>query len=877
MKARKTNLLLLLLLVSFISKAQNYPTKSYQTKEKGSDNLTIDGKLDELSWQTANWQDDFIQHEPFEGKAPGQKTEFAILYDDNFIYVGFKAYDTAPDSIVQRMTQRDNMDGDLVGIQFDSYHDKRTAFTFIVSAAGIKTEYIVSNDGDNEDYTWDPIWWVKTSIDKHGWYAEMRIPLSQLRFDDNNDMLWGLQVGRYLFRKDEWSFYQPIAKKQSGWVSHFADLKGLQDIKSKKTMSFTPYVVARTDRFEKEVENPFRSSGKRNKLDAGLDGKLGITKNLTLDFTINPDFGQVEADPSEVNLSTYETFFAEKRPFFIEGKNILSFPLMFGDGSLANENLFYSRRIGRRPHYSPDINDDEYIKSPEFTKILGAAKMTGKTKNGWSVGVLESLTGNEYAKISNGHTREVKVEPLTNYAIGRIQKDINDGNTTIGGMFTAVNRQLNTEDLNFLHKAAYTGGIDFVHKWDNKNWEIDFSSYFSHVEGSTEAIKNTQESWIHGFQRPDASHLTLDTTRTSLTGQGGKIVFGKYGGKLKFLNAIAWKSPGLELNDVGYLREADNIFQVLWVGYRIYEPFSIFRYLNFNFNQWTSWDFGGELLDPGGNINLNTQFKNFWYMSGGFNIDGKSLSTTALRGGSALKVPGSKNIWFNLSTNDQKKFTVGYSMSTFRSNEKKSHHEENFGFDFGYRPSKSLKITISPGYSEANKELQYVTQEETDTGTDYIFARIKQNTLNASIRINYNITPDLSIQYWGQPFIATGKYNEFKRVTDSRANKYRDRFKLFDTDELSYDATNETYQVLNNSGDQLYTFDQPDFNVKNFLSNMVVRWEYSPGSTLYLVWSQTRNTSVADGSFDFNRDIQRLFDEKPYNVFLIKLSYRIGR
>ena len=857
--------------------AQQQPKKEYYPGECSKNEILIDGKLDEPAWQKATWQDDFTQYEPSEGKNPSQKTEFAILLDENSIYVGFKCWDSSPDSIVQRLTRRDELDGDYVAVQFDSYFDKRTAFAFMANAAGIKYDFMISNDGENEDNTWDPIWVVKTSKDDKGWYTEIKIPLTQLRFEGNLEQTWGLQISRMLFRKKEVSLWQASSKKTSGWVSQYGELKGLKNLKARKVADLTPYIVARTDRFEKEAGNPFTQSGKNNQLNVGLDGKLGLTNNLTLDFTINPDFGQVEADPSQVNLTSFETFFEEKRPFFIEGKNILSFPLMFGDGDLASENLFYSRRIGRRPHYSPDLADNEYMKSPEFTSILGAAKITGKTKTGWSLGFLESLTSDEYARVSNGTERKVMIEPFSNYSIGRVQKDFNKGNTFFGAIFTSVNRNLAEDQLNDLHKDAFTGGFDFTHKWHNKDWQLDLSTYFSRVEGRAEAITNTQKSWIHGFQRPDASYLKLDTTRTSLVGQGGKIVLGKYGGKLKFMAATAWKSPGLELNDVGYMRQADNIMEVIWVGYRIYEPFSVFRYLNLNFNQWTEWNFGGELTGPGGNINVHTQLKNYWNLHLGGNINGNGLSTTELRGGPALKTIGSKNLWFAFGSNDQKKFTGEAQFMIYGANEKNAKQIFDGGVSFAYRPSKSLKITLSPNYNWNNDELQYVTQQDYSKTTDYIFARIHQKTLSASLRINYIITPNLSIQYWGQPFIATGKYSEFKRITNSRANNYTDRFTLLSSNELSYNAADEVYRVSDTGGNELYTFDQPDFNVKEFLSNMVVRWEYLPGSTLYLVWSQHRDQSVSNGEFNFRSDFKTLFDDQPYNVFLVKLSFRLGR
>ena len=857
--------------------AQNQPKREYYPGECTKNELSIDGKLDEPAWTKATWQDDFTQYEPSEGKNPGQKTDFAIMLDEHNIYVGFKCWDNHPDSIVQRLTRRDEMDGDFVAVQFDSYFDKRTAFSFMANAAGIKNDFIISNDGENEDNTWDPIWVVKTSRDDKGWYAEMKIPLTQLRFEGNTEQTWGLQVGRSLFRKQEVSLWQASSKKTSGWVSQYGELKGLKNLKSRKVADIMPYAVARTDHYEKEPGNPFKESGKKNQLEVGLDGKLGLTNNLTLDFTINPDFGQVEADPSQVNLSSFETFFQEKRPFFIEGKNILSFPLMFGDGDLASENLFYSRRIGRRPHYDPELKDGEYINAPEFTSILGAAKITGKTKTGWSLGLLESLTADEFADISNDHQRREMIEPFTNYTIGRVQKDFNKGNTLLGGIFTSVNRNLGEEQLNYLHKSAFTGGFDFVHKWHNKDWEFDFSTYFSRVEGSAEAITNTQKSWIHGFQRPDASYLKLDTTRTSLSGQGGKVVFSKNGGKLKFMAATAWKSPGLELNDVGYMRQADNILEVIWVGYRIYEPFSIFRNMNLNFNQWTEWNFGGELTGPGGNVNGHTQLKNFWNLNLGANWNGEGLSATELRGGPALKTSGSKNIWFAFGSNDQKRLTGEAQIMLLGGNEKNSKQMFDFGISLGYRPSKSLKITLSPNFNSNNDELQYVTQQDYLNKTDYIFARIHQKTLSASLRINYIITPNLSIQYWGQPFLASGKYTEFKRITDSRASNYTDRFSLLSNAELTYVNPDDQYRVSDQAGNQLYTFDQPDFNVKEFLSNMVVRWEYLPGSTIYLVWSQTRNQSVSDGNFNLHNDITTLFDDKPYNVFLLKMSFRLGK
>jgi len=850
--------------------------RNYTASTSENINISIDGIFDEPEWQNANWENNFIQYEPTEGDQPAKQTEFAILYDHNNIYVAIRSFDD-PDSISMRMTRRDEIDGDLVGIFLDSYFDKRTHFAFIVSAAGVRSDNIGSSDGENEDNTWDPIWYTKTTVTKKGWNAEMRIPLTQLRFEESEEQLWGLQIFRYIFRKDELSAWQPMKREVSGFTSQFGTMDGIKNIQPKNTLSVTPYVVAKTERFEKDPDNPFKSSGKSSDFDAGLDAKIGLTNYLTLDLTVNPDFGQVEADPSQVNLTTYETFFEEKRPFFIEGKNILSYGLSFGDGDQSTNNLFYSRRIGRRPHYSPDLADGEYSDSPQFSRILGAAKVTGKTKTGWSVGVLESITAKENAEIEGiQNSRKQTVEPFTNYFVGRVQKDFNEGNTYFGGIITAVNRNINDEHLEFLHKNAYSGGIDFVHKWNDKNWLFDAGIYFSRVEGTEEAILNTQTAYSRTFQRPDADYVTLDSMRTSLSGSGGKFTIGKVGGRLKFAAIFNWKSPELEINDVGYSPSVDDMLQAVWAGYRWYEPFSIFRNVSINLNEWTEYDFGGNLLDLGGNFNGYAQFKNYWQTSLSYNMSGTQLSNSALRGGPALKTPGYKRFYMWLGSNSQKKFTYEFASSQYYSNDKEYKRSKFYSVELGYRPIKSFRIELEPEFSNSQNLLQYVTQTDYMDNTRYIFANIKQKTLNMSLRINYNITPDLTIQFWGQPFIATGDYSDFKYITDSKADKLSDRYYAFSEKELV--LNDDIYNIDENSdGIADYSFDKPDFNVKEFLSNLVVRWEYRPGSTLYLVWSQNRSGYVNDGCFNFNGDVNDLFDIKPHNIFLLKFSYRIGR
>ncbi len=873
-----TSVILLLLTYNYVF-AQEIEIKNYSANKVNDLNITIDGNINETEWQTANWENQFIQHEPYEGKAPHQQTEFAILYDENNIYVAIKALDKSPDSISMRLSRRDEPDGDMAGVMFDTYFDKRTGFCFFVSAAGVKLDFISSSDGENEDATWDPIWWVKTTKTVEGWNAEMRIPLTQLRFEEGEEQLWGMQVLRFIFRKEEMSSWQPMKRETAGFISQFGTMDGIKNIKPKNTLDVTPYLVAKTERFEKEPENPFRSSGKINGFNAGLDAKIGLTNFLTLDLTINPDFGQVEADPSEVNLSTYETFFEEKRPFFIEGKSILEYTLGIGGGGMGTEGLFYSRRIGRRPNYYPSLESGEYADIPAFTSILGAAKITGKTSNGWSIGVLESVTAEENAEIKGiGDGRTQSVEPLTNFFVGRLQKDFNEGNTYIGGMVTSVNRSINDEHLEFLHKSAYTGGMDFTHKWDDRNWSTSAGFYVSQVNGTEEAITRTQTSYIRNFQRVDADYVTLDTTRTSLMGSGGKISIGKVGGKFNVGAFASWKTPGLEVNDVGFAQQVDRILQVVWAGYHIYEPFSIFRDVNINGHQFGAWDFGGNKTGIGGSIRTSAQFTNYWRGSFSFSLNGTQQSNSALRGGPALIEPGYKYVRFGFFSNQQKKITFELSGGQYFSNENGYRSIKDYELEIGYRPFKSLKVGIAPGINSYNNDLQYVTQSGYNNDTRYVMAHIDRTTVNMSLRINYNITPDLTIQYWGQPFVATGEYTEFKHITDSKADNLTDRYNIYTDQQISFNEENQTYLIDDNvDGTVDYSFGKPDFNVKEFLSNLVVRWEYRPGSTVYLVWSQTRNEYQNHGTFNFTNDVKDLFSEKPKNIFLLKFSYRIGR
>jgi len=876
MKRFFTTILLALILLPVLFGQE--PEKKQYTATQITIPPVINGVLDDEAWQAGTWAGSFTQNQPYNGQPETQRTEFKILFDDNNLYVAIKAFDTSPDSIVNRLTRRDEADGDLVGIIIDSFHDLRTGFLFGVSSAGVKYDQMFTNDGQNQDSSWDPNWWVETSVNKDGWVAEMKIPFSQVRFDKSSSNGWGLDVARILYRKNEQSFWQHIPRDAPGLVHLFGELKGIERIKPRKIFDVTPYGVAKTETYQAVPENPFQATGRSSKLNGGIDAKIGITNNMTMDLTINPDFGQVEADPSVVNLSAYETFFTEKRPFFIEGNNITNFGLGIGDGGVGNDNIFYSRRIGRQPQVYPDLKDGWYADVPTRTNILGAVKLTGKTKDGLSIGIVEALTAQEKAEIDTIGGREyATVEPLTNYFVGRIQKDINNSNTIIGGIFTSTNRELNSDVTDILHKAAYTGGVDFTQYFKKKSWMFNLNTAFSLVEGSKKAITNTQESSAHYFQRPDKNYAVLDTNRTSLAGSGGRMQIMKLNGHWNFLGAVLWKTPGFEINDLGYMRTTDQILSVLWAGYNQFNPKGIYNSFNLNSDFYSINNFGGNWVGGGYEWNANINLKNFWNVSTGGSLNSSSLSTDMLRGGPMMKLPGSVNPRISFSTDSRKKLVFSVSANGSKGFENSSDNLYT-ELDITFKPTNYLVFTLSPSYNKSYTELQYVTQTTYNGMDKYIFASIDQKTISTSFRVNLNLSPNLTFQYWGQPFVATGKYYNHKFITAPMANNYSDRFWTYNSNQITFDT--DHYNIDENvDGKTDYTIGKSDFNVMQFLSNFVVRWEYSPGSTLFLVWSQTRSYNTDSGQMDFFNNVSDLFNKginTPHNVFLVKFSYRFG-
>jgi len=836
----------------------------YYTTRLSTARPVIDGKLDDECWKTGEWAGDFHQLMPNEGAKPSYPTEIKILYDDKYIYAALRGYDGEPEKMQRIAGTRDEFAGDIMGVNFDSYHDHRTGFEFSITSWGQKIDLILFNP-ENWDFNWNAVWNGKTGVEDSAWVAEIEVPLSQLRYSKKDEQVWGLHVWRWINRKQEESDWEIQSRTGPGVMYNFGELRGIKGLKKSQRLEIMPYTLGELNTMEKEPGNPFTESGKTLAGNIGLDAKIGVSSNFTVDVTINPDFGQVESDPSVMNLTAFETFYEEKRPFFLEGLTIFNY-------KFDNQNLFYSRRIGHSPSLEIEPDGNHYVKGPDKTSILSAVKFSGTTSSGLSVGVIQSITANEYAKLSDkeGNMSSKPVEPMTNYMVGRVQQGYKEGNTVLGGIVTSTNRFIEDPSLEFLADNAYTGGLDLLHHWRNKEFFLDARLIGSYVNGETEAITALQESSARYYQRPGADYLGYDTSRTSLSGYGGKIHIGKGSkGFWRYSTAVTWLSPGLELNDLGYMNRADHINNENEIGYFVNKPVSIFRTYRINLEQFNSWNFNGTYLGSGSHLAFNSEFKNQWALDANFIYHSNPNDTKILRGGYDMKMPYNYNIFGNLRTDYSKKVMLSLNYEyNFSASNSASGYTIHPGVTI--RPLNNLKIRLSGNYEDNFNDLQYVTEREYQNEARYILARIDQKTVGMTFRIDLNLTPEFSVQYYGSPFISTGTYSEFKKVTDPEADDYGQRFELYD----NVTGTDGSY-YFDDNGDGIsdYSVEDPDFNFHQFRSNFVAKWEYRPGSYLYVVWSQekTGSNSISDASF--SESYEMLHDTFPNNIFLIKLSY----
>jgi len=883
----KTGLLLISFIFVFLAAYSQgnitIPKKKYVTKQL-SGSITLDGIPEEEAWNAVEWGGEFIQWQPNENVPPSQQTNFKILYDERFLYIAYRCHDLAADSIVKRMGRRDEFPGDWVEINIDSHHDLRTAFSFTLSVSGVRSDETLS-DNTRWDPSFNPIWFAKTHIDDKGWTGEVKIPLSQLRYGNEPEKVWGLQVNRRIFRKEERSSWQYIPLSAGVWASGMGELHGLKNIPMHRQLEIAPYIVAQADKYKKQPGNPF-AKGFDTKLTGGLDGKFAVTNDLILDLTVNPDFGQVEADPSQVRIDGFQSFFDEKRPFFVESKNIFDYRLTgsIAGGDYDADLLFYSRRIGSSPHIGPSLANNEFAKMPVNTTILGAAKFSGKTKKGWSIGVLESVTEREMATVDSlGKRREVLVEPLTNFFVTRFQKDINSGNSVFGVILTGVNRENGLQ--NILPRTANSGGFDFLHYWKNRSWYVRGNVIFSHLTGTKQAMLRTQTSFEHLFQRPNATEVSVDSNRTSLTGMGGTVRFGKSAGRsgklgqvFMFETGVTLRSPGLELNDIGFMLASDEINHFTWAGFYFPRSFGIFRTARLNYNHWARWDYAGKLLFQAFNFNTNAVFKNYWSVGTSLNWATYGVSNNALRGATSIRrLPGIGPNFF-VTSDTRKKIYANLNLSGFYG----FHHRmrtNDVGLSLTLQPLDAMRIILSTNYSyNWRRQDQFVSNVAFGNITRSIVGEVKQNTLRFTARLSYNITPDLTVQYYGQPFITRPLYQNFAYVKAPLADKFDDRFFIYNPSQIS--LINGRYYIDENAdGSSDYSFAKPDFNFVQFRSNLVVRWEYKAGSEIYLVWSQGNTPNVANELDEpiFKNLFDNAFAEQARNSFLVKWTYRFLR
>ena len=803
--------------------------------------VKVDGELNDAIWQAVPPIKEFVQREPSEGAAPTFETEARVAYDTTALYVAVTAFDSDPQRIVGIRTRRDEgSPSDWISVLIDSFHDRRSAFEFDVNPAGVKQDSYWFNDTNN-DQGWDAVWDVAVSRSERGWRAEFRIPFSQLRYRPSETSTFGLAIIRKVGRLNETATWPLLSKSANGYVSSFGELTGLRLERAPKRLEVVPYLVADVKTQPGEPGNPLINTTDPDG-SLGVDLKYALRPGLTLTGTINPDFGQVEADPAVVNLSAFETFFSERRPFFVEGGGIFSFDIDCNDGNCSG--LFYSRRIGRTPRGEPDVPDGGYSSAPAQTTILGAAKLTGRMGN-FSVGALNAVTAAEDAIISDGtvQTTRQTIEPLTNYSVVRARREFSN-QSALGFMTTFTNRNLDAS-TRFLPGEAYTGGLDADWRFGPK-YAIRGFLAGSTVQGDPTAIDELQRNNVHSFQRPDSANLTYDPTRTSMNGYGGSASVSKIAGaRMVFSSNVGFKSPGFEINDVGFMQRADQRTMSNWMQIRYDKPSQKWlRSFRYNLNQWAGWNYDGDRLYSGINVNAHAVFRNNWGTGTGGNINWQPFDDRATRGGPGVYGNAQRSIWAYVESDQRPAVSLG--IFTFNSTDGKGTTLHDASPNVSYRPSSFLKASVGLHWSQNTDQSQWV--EATDDGR-YVFARIYQQTVGIQTRLNYTVTPTLSIQLYAEPFVSSGNYTNFKELVDGRSKSYEGRYK-------------PTAYAGN-----------PDFNYRSFRTTNVLRWEYKPGSTLFVVWQQGREDSVEHGDFNFNRDFGAVFDAPAKNVFLVKFAY----
>ena len=813
----------------------------------GESAIRVDGVDSEAAWRTASAFSGFREFAPEQDADPSFPTEFRVLYSPSDLYVFVRAFDDRPDSIMRALSRRDTRaPSDQIGILIDSYNDRRTGFSFYVNPDGVKRDFAIFDDGA-EDASWNGVWDVATQVDSLGWAAEFRVPLAQLRYADADEHVFGFGVRREIERYTErlsWPLYRRTA---AGFISQLGRLHGLSELGSPRRIEVAPYVL--TKNITRLGSGP-EASGRAQEATAGADLKFGWGPNVTVDATVNPDFGQVEADPAVLNLSAFETFFRERRPFFLEGTGLYSFSLncyiVVDCGT--NEGLFYSRRIGRRPALGGVYGDATTSTS---TPIAGALKLTGRRAGGLSFGVLDAVTGR--VEGTDGRT----VEPRTNYAVLRAQQDLRDGDAGFGWIATAVHRDLDEWTAPFLHESAYVTGAHFRTRFAERKYEVQGSFAASRVTGNGEAIERTQRSAAHYFQQP-GDRPAVDSERTALNGYSAQIKVGKYaGGVTRFESSYVHQSAGFEPNDLGFLRRADVRDWSTWAALSFQDPTRLYRWAQVNGNTWHHWNTSGTRLEAALNFNAHAGLHNNWDVHAGGTVSGlgETYCDRCTRGGPLLRQSVGVFPWFGVNADRRRTLAPGIWVNLGYWDEGASRSRSLSPY-LNIRVSGSLRANVGVSIYHAQDDSQWLGNfADAGEATHHAFAHLDQRTLSLNARLSYTATPDLSFEFYGEPFASSGEYSQVREVVAPRAGAYLDRFAAFEPPQGT----------------------PTSFSARQLRTNTVLRWEFRPGSTLFLVWAHGREEFLLDRPRRAWRDdFSGLFDLPTDDTFLVKVAYWFG-
>jgi hypothetical protein len=835
----------------------------------------VDGRLDDAAWAAAPVLADFVQKQPVEGGQPTERTEVRFVYDDAALYVAARMFKKDPKAIQAPVSRRDNGgQAEHIWISLDTYRDRRTAYSFGVTAAGTRMDWYHPTDDENDiDLSFDPVWQAEVQRDSLGWTAEMRIPFSQLRFNAGDVQTWGLNIDRWNPATQEDVFWIPVPTQQTAWASRFGTLNGIAGIRPSRRAELLPY-VASSGSFTASpgAGNPF-DDGSSFDGRIGADFKMGVGPNLTLEGTVNPDFGQVEADPAQVNLSAYEAYFDERRPFFIEGRQLLA-----GSGP----EYFYSRRIGSIHDRAFGLTPGgDYVDFPRNSTILGAAKLTGRLNSGTSVGALAAVTDDASARGFDAAAREfgsVMVAPRTGYAIGRVQQEFGASQSTAGLLMTAVHRDMDAGSplADLLHRDALAGGGDWNLRFRGGEYSVSGYAGFSHVAGDSLALRRSQRASAHYFQRPDADHVQY-ATRTSLSGYTGRLAISRNNGRhWLWTAALNGSSPGFEINDAGFMGRADEAFGYLNLRYRETQPGRLLRNYDIGLSSENTWNFGGTRTFSAVRTDMRFTWKNFWRTTVIGWIDLPSQSDALTRGGPLARM--GQGWRFTLSGGTPTSWRTRVSAQTSVGGGEDGAAYLLYYASLSVRPGPRWQASIEPLWRRMTDPRQFVASlpggPEATYGRRYTFASVDQSIFSAATRLNYLFTPDLSLELYVEPFAANARYESFGQLRAPRSGELDDlgagrlvsrdgeHFFVGDEDEDG-DGQPDPSLIAN------------DFNVRSFRSNAVLRWEWRPGSTMYLVWQRDRYSEEV-----FGRDVgigalTDTFGGRGDNFLALKMTYWI--